>query len=50
DYFGDVLEGTYDGKGLTIKMTGHSVAQPIGLKFKPDTTFPEFGVFVLIGL
>ena len=49
DYFGDVFTGVYDGKGIVVQMTGHSVAQPVGLSFKPPSTFPEFGAFVLIG-
>ncbi|NLG99503.1 MAG: hypothetical protein GX491_19280 [Chloroflexi bacterium] len=48
DYFEDVITGTFDGNRLVIPMTGHTVAQPIGLDFKPNTTFPEFGAFVLI--
>ncbi len=48
DYFGDVYTGVYDGKGISIQMTNHSVAQPMGLSFKPASTFPEFGAFVLI--
>lgn len=49
DYFGDVYTGVYDGKGISVKMTGRTVAQPMGLSFKPPSTFPEFGAFVLIG-
>lgn len=48
NYFEDVVTGTYDGERLEIPMTKHTVAQPIGLDFKPNTTFPEFGAFVLI--
>lgn len=48
NYFGDIVTGTYDGKAIVVPMTGHSVAQPVGLSFKPGTTFPEFGAFVLI--
>jgi hypothetical protein len=48
DYFNDVVSGVYDGKQIEIPMTGHSVAQPLGLSFKPATTFPAFGAFVLI--
>lgn len=48
DYFDDVITGTYDGSAITVPMTGHTVAQPLGLGFKPSSTFPEFGAFVLI--
>lgn len=48
DYFSDIYIGVYDGKGISVKMTGHTVAQPMGLSFKPPSTFPEFGAFVLI--
>jgi hypothetical protein len=48
DYFKDVVRGTYNGKGIAVPMTNHSVAQPYGLSFKPATTFPEFGAFILI--
>ncbi len=50
DYFNDVVSGTYDGSSLLLPMTGHSVAQPMGLDRKPASTFPEFGAFVLIVL
>lgn len=49
NYFGDVVTGTYDGSAIIVPMTNHSVAQPVGLSFKPASTFPEFGAFVLIG-
>lgn len=48
DYFDDVIQGTYDGQSIDVPMINHSVAQPMGLSFKPQTTFPEFGCFVLI--
>ncbi len=48
DYFNDIIVGIYDGSSINVPMTGHSVAQPLGLNFKPDSTFPEFGGFVLI--
>jgi hypothetical protein len=47
DYFGDVITGVYNGSSISIPMTNHSVEQPLGLSFKPATTFPEFGGFVL---
>lgn len=50
NYYGDVVTGTYDGTSIKVPMSGHSVAQPVGLSFKPATTFPEFGAFVLIVL
>lgn len=48
DFFADIVTGTYDGNGINIPMTNHSVAQPLGLSFKPNSTFPEFGAFILI--
>lgn len=48
DYFNDVVTGTYDGQQISVPMTGHTVAQPLGLSFKPNSTFPEFGAFVLV--
>lgn len=48
NFYGDVITGTYDGTSIKVPMTGRSVAQPVGLSFKPDSTFPEFGAFVLI--
>jgi hypothetical protein len=47
DYFVDVVSGVYDGNAISVPMTGHTVAQPLGLNFKPASTFPEFGAFVL---
>jgi hypothetical protein len=47
NYFGDVIQGTYSGGLLSIPMTGRTVAAPYG-RPAPLTTFPEFGVFVLI--
>jgi hypothetical protein len=48
NFYGDIVKGVYDGSSLVVPMTGHSVAQPVGLSFKPATTFPEFGAFVLV--
>jgi len=48
DYYNDIITGTYDGQQIDIPMTGRGVAQPLGLSFKPDSTFPEFGAFVLV--
>lgn len=50
DFYGDVITGTYDGSGISVPMTGRKVAQPVDCNFKPDSTFPLFGVFVLIAL
>jgi hypothetical protein len=47
DYFVDVASGVYDGNAISVPMNGHTVAQPLGLNFKPASTFPEFGAFVL---
>jgi hypothetical protein len=48
NFYGDVISGTYDGVAIQAPMTGRSVAQPVGLSFKPASTFPEFGAFILI--
>jgi hypothetical protein len=48
NYFGDVIKGTYNGTSIVVPMTGRTVAQPRGISYKPATTFPEFGAFVLI--
>lgn len=48
NFYGDVITGVYDGSAISVPMTGHSVVQPVGLNFKPASTFPEFGAFVLI--
>lgn len=48
DFFNDVITGTYDGEKIDIPMTNHTVAQPIGLNFKPPSTYPEFGAFVML--
>ncbi|HVN56630.1 MAG TPA: right-handed parallel beta-helix repeat-containing protein [Anaerolineaceae bacterium] len=50
DFYGDVIQGVYDGSGIIIPMEGRTVAQPAGLNFKPPSTFPEFGAFLLITL
>jgi hypothetical protein len=47
DYFDDIITGVYDGNSIEIPMQDRSVAQPVGLSFKPASTFPEFGAFVL---
>jgi uncharacterized protein (TIGR03437 family) len=48
NYFEEKVQGVYEGKPLKVKMTGWTVANPIG-EDKPlnPSTFPEFGVFVL---
>jgi hypothetical protein len=48
NFYGDVITGVYDGSSINVPMTGRSVAQPTGLSFKPPSSFPEFGTFVLI--
>ena len=50
NYFGDVITGTFNGSSINIPMTGRSVATPRGITYKPPTTFPEFGAFVLINI
>ncbi|MEZ4272601.1 MAG: hypothetical protein R3C68_14580 [Myxococcota bacterium] len=48
DFFGaPVLRGTYRGGGVTLPLTGLSVAQPVGLS-KPANLAPEIGVFVVL--
>jgi hypothetical protein len=48
DYLGPVLlTGAYDGKPLKLPMTGLKVAAPVGSP-TPDSTAPEFGVFVVL--
>jgi hypothetical protein len=50
DYFKDIVRGTYTGNGkIAVPMEGHTVAKPIGWP-APTSTFPEFGVFVLVRL
>jgi hypothetical protein len=46
DYHGDVTRGVYDGEDLTISMTARTVARPMGVD-PPQSTFPEFGAFVV---
>lgn len=50
NFYGDVITGVYNGSAIQVPMTGRSVAQPVGLNFRPASTFPEFGAFVLIVL
>lgn len=48
DYLGaPVFTGTYDGNKLRLPMTGLRVAAPLGWKFTPDSTAPDFAVFVI---
>jgi hypothetical protein len=47
DYYGPTITGTYNGGSVSIPMTGWSVAQPPGWPGKNNSTFPEFGVFVV---
>lgn len=48
NYNEETISGTYDGKPISIPMTGWTIAKPIGWHepLKPST-FPQFGVFVL---
>jgi hypothetical protein len=49
DYLGSpVLSGTYNGGNLRLPMSGLQVARPIGYDYVPQSTAPEFNVFVLI--
>jgi hypothetical protein len=47
DYFTDVARTTSTGDSVVVSMRGHSVGVPVGWH-APPTTFPTFGVFVLI--
>lgn len=49
DYFGDVVRAIHEGKPVTIRMTGHTVALPAGWEAPlQPSTFPQAGVFVLV--
>jgi hypothetical protein len=48
DFFGEPIQGVYDGEKIEVPMLNHAVAQPLGLPFIPNSTFPEFGAFVLL--
>jgi hypothetical protein len=48
DFFGaPVVTGVYDGKPVSLPMTGLSVAQPVGWNAPPPSG-PEFNVFVVL--
>lgn len=49
NFYDETIEGTYNGKPITIPMIGWTVAIPIGW-YEPlgENTFPSFGTFVLI--
>jgi hypothetical protein len=48
DYYGDVTNLTFNGSSITIQMTNHSVAKPVGINFhKAPTSFPQFGAFII---
>ena len=48
NYFGNpVVRGVYSGGTVNIPMTDKTVAKPVGIDFTPDSTLPEFGVFVV---
>jgi parallel beta-helix repeat protein len=48
NYFGDpVAEGVYDGKPLSVPLTGLMSAPPVGDAASPEHTAPQFGVFVV---
>jgi hypothetical protein len=48
DYFRDITTGTYDGGTISVPMTGHTVAKPVGIERSIPSTFPEFGAFVIM--
>jgi hypothetical protein len=43
-----LLTGTYIGGSIQLPMNGLTVAAPIGLGYTPQSTAPEFAVFVVI--
>lgn len=49
DYYHDIITGIYDGNSISIPMTGRTLAsiQDTRGEVDLDSTFPEFGVFVL---
>jgi hypothetical protein len=48
NFYGDIITGTYNGSSITIPMTGHTVAKPVGSGLPtPASTFPAFGAFVI---
>ena len=50
NYVNETTTGTYDGQSISVPMTSWSMAAPIGASgVIRSSTFPQFGVFVLIG-
>jgi hypothetical protein len=47
DFYGDQIQATYQGGNLSVSMVGRSVSKPAGIP-APQSSFPEFGVFVLM--
>ncbi len=48
DFFAEpVLSGVFDGKPLSLPMTGLRVAIPVGRSSAPESTGPAFAVFVV---
>ncbi len=52
DFFGSpVASGTYDGKLISLRMSGLECGTPVGVvPTKPQHTCPQFGAFVLLPL
>jgi uncharacterized protein (TIGR03437 family) len=49
DYFGDVTTRVHDGAPVNIRMTGRTVARPVGAEpLAGAETLPQAGVFVLL--
>ncbi len=46
NFFGDIIQGTYDGVSISIPMTGHTMETPIGIAAS-NSSFPQFGAFVI---
>jgi hypothetical protein len=47
DFFGKpIVEGVWDGKSISIPMTGLTAAAPLGLPAPPHTA-PAFGCFII---
>jgi uncharacterized protein (TIGR03437 family) len=49
DYSNDIVRSTHDGSAVKVRMTGHSVATPVGWDMPLEgTTFPEAGIYIIL--
>jgi len=49
DFYGPpVLKGNYQGQPLPLPMTRLTLAPPVGVEGRPDPSWPEFNVFILV--